>query len=95
MDTCWGYCRVIKTHDSESWGQEEAASALFKTTQPLQWVIYIHSCSKIFKAPQKLLPDMYILIIISYVNFHSKIMFTQTDHGKSYIGVYTNKNIDT
>ena len=40
----------IKTHGSESWGQEEAACMrVFWPTQPLQWVIYTDGSSKILK----------------------------------------------
>ena len=40
----------IKTHGSESRGQEEAAcTRVFWPTQPLQWVIYTDGSSQILK----------------------------------------------
>ena len=40
----------IKTHGSESRGQEEAACMrVFWPTRPLQWVIYTDGSSKILK----------------------------------------------
>ena len=41
---------IIKTHGSESRGQEEAACMrVFWPTRPLQWVIYTDGSSKILK----------------------------------------------
>ena len=44
------YLNIIKTHGSESRGQEEAACMrVFWPTRPLQWVIYTDGSSKILK----------------------------------------------
>ena len=41
---------IIKTHSSESWGQEEAAcTRVFWPMRLLQWVIYTDGSSKIWK----------------------------------------------
>ena len=46
------YCSIlnlIKTHNSESWGQEATCMHIFRPTWPLQWVIYMDDHSTIIK----------------------------------------------
>ena len=71
----------IKTHGSESRGQEEAACTwVFWPTRPLQWVVYTDGSSKILKCITQPLKQFHLLNYRSMVGSKKKLTFCNCDY---------------